>query len=308
MAYTYTGPTTAGTGSTAARAGANGGLFPLLKFSATIHLSMENFLSTEASMRSRLSVLAGAALLAVATVVVPAAPAAAAPTFKVPFPCNQTWSGQTRSNHSPAYAIDFNRTDDLGDPVVASAPGTVDVVTDLGNTSYGKYVRINHGNGYTTYYAHLNSFATAVGRSVTYGTVIGYVGSTGNSTGPHLHYEQRLNGSSIQVRFNGTLALYWGTKNYTSDNGCSGGGTATGTVKTAGSPLNVRSGPGTGYSVVGTVASGTRVTIQCQTTGTTVTGTYGTSNIWDRIGSGRYVADAYVLTGYDSFIPGVPRC
>ena len=95
---------------------------------------------------------------AVAAVVVPAAPAAAAPTFKVPFPCGQSWSGQTRTDHSPANAIDFNRTDDLGDPVVASAPGTVDRVTDLGNTSYGKYVRINHGGGYTTYYAHLNGF------------------------------------------------------------------------------------------------------------------------------------------------------
>ncbi|GAA2633037.1 hypothetical protein GCM10010399_76790 [Dactylosporangium fulvum] len=66
----------------------------------------------------------------------PATAALAAPTFKVPFPCGQNWSGQTRSNHSPANAIDFNRTDDLGDPVVASAPGTVDRVANLGDTSY----------------------------------------------------------------------------------------------------------------------------------------------------------------------------
>ncbi|OZV78480.1 metalloendopeptidase [Micromonospora echinospora] len=258
-------------------------------------------------MRKRLLTLAAAAGLLAATVVAPAAPAMAAPTFKVPFKCGQAWSGQTRTNHSPAYSIDFNRTDDLGDPVVASAPGTVDRVTDLGGTSYGKYVRISHSGGYHTYYAHLNGFNVSVGQSVGYGSVIGYVGSTGGSTGPHLHYEQRLNGSDIQIRFNGALALYWGTKTYTSDNGCSGS-SGSGTVNTSGTPLTVRSGPGTGYSSVGTVADGTRVTIQCQTTGTTVTGTYGTSNIWDRIGSGRFIADAYVHTGYDGFIPGVPRC
>ncbi|MEH1017131.1 N-acetylmuramoyl-L-alanine amidase [Micromonospora sp. CPCC 206060] len=88
----------------------------------------------------------------------------------------------------------------------------------------------------------------------------------------------------------------------------SGSTTGTGTVNTEGSSLNVRSGPGTGYSIVGSVADGAVVTIYCQTTGTTVTGTYGTSNIWDRIGTGRYISDAYVLTGHDGFIPGGPRC
>ncbi|MDH6460035.1 hypothetical protein M2302_000186 [Micromonospora sp. A200] len=258
-------------------------------------------------MRRRWWSLAAAALLASVALVAPASPAMAAPTFKVPFPCGQSWSGQTRSDHSPAYAIDFNRTDDLGDPVVASAPGTVDRVTDLGGTSYGKYVRIDHGGGYTTYYAHLNGFNVSVGQTVGYGKVIGWVGSTGGSTGPHLHYEQRLNGNDIQVRFNGALALYWGTKSYSSDNACSGG-TASGTVNTAGADLTVRSGPGTGYSAVGSVADGARVTIYCQTTGTTVTGTYGTSSIWDRIGSGRFISDAYVYTGYDGWIPNVPRC
>lgn len=257
-------------------------------------------------MRRRWFSLAAAGLL-VAMTLVPAAPAMAAPTFKVPFPCGQSWSGQTRSDHSPAYAIDFNRTDDLGDPVVASAAGTVDRVTDLGGTSYGKYVRIDHGGGYTTYYAHLNGFNVSVGQSVGYGKVIGWVGSTGGSTGPHLHYEQRLNGNDIQARFNGALALYWGTKTYTSDNNCSST-TATGTVNTAGADLTVRSGPGTGYSAVGSVADGATVTIYCQTAGTTVTGTYGTSSIWDRIGTGRYVSDAYVHTGYDGYIPNVPRC
>ncbi|MBB5872164.1 hypothetical protein F4553_005598 [Allocatelliglobosispora scoriae] len=249
-----------------------------------------------------------AAVVAGAAIIIPSAPALAAPVFKVPFPCGQVWSGQTRSDHSPAYAVDFNRTNDDGDPVVASAPGTVDVVANLGSTSYGKYVRINHGNGWTTYYAHLSSFNTSVGAVVGYGKVIGYVGTTGGSTGPHLHYEQRSGGNDVQVKFDGATALYWGTKNYTSTNACSGSSTGAGTVNTAGSPLTIRSGPGTGYSSVGTVADGAGVTIYCQTSGTTVTGTYGTSSIWDRIGTGKFISDAYVYTGYDGYIPGVPRC
>ncbi|MET7469952.1 peptidoglycan DD-metalloendopeptidase family protein [Micromonospora sp. NPDC005686] len=258
-------------------------------------------------MRKRWLAL-GASVAVLAATLVPAAPAMAAPTFKVPFPCGQSWTGKTRSDHSPANAIDFNRTNDEGDPVVASAPGTVDVVTNLGGASYGRYVRINHGGGYTTYYAHLSGFNVSVGQTVGYGKVIGYVGSTGNSSGPHLHYEQRLNGSDIKIKFGGVQALYWGAKTYTSGNGCDGADTGEGTVNTAGSPLTVRSGPGTGYSSVGTVADGATVTIQCQTNGTSVSGTYGTSTIWDRIGSGRFISDAYVYTGYDGYIPGVPRC
>ncbi|AKZ57263.1 hypothetical protein SAM23877_4218 [Streptomyces ambofaciens ATCC 23877] len=69
--------------------------------------------------------------------------------------------------------------------------------------------------------------------------------------------------------------------------------------------LNVRSGPGTGYSVVRTLSEGAWVQINCQTPGTRVTGPYGTSNIWDNIGGG-YVSDAYVRTGSDGYV--APRC
>ncbi|REG00377.1 N-acetylmuramoyl-L-alanine amidase [Asanoa ferruginea] len=85
-------------------------------------------------------------------------------------------------------------------------------------------------------------------------------------------------------------------------------GTGSGTVDTASTNLNVRGGPGTGFAVVGTVADGAAVTVWCQATGTTVTGTFGTSNVWNRIGTGRWVSDTYVRTGHSGFIPGVPRC
>ncbi|GAB3957203.1 N-acetylmuramoyl-L-alanine amidase [Micromonospora vulcania] len=85
-------------------------------------------------------------------------------------------------------------------------------------------------------------------------------------------------------------------------------GIGSGTVNTEASSLNVRSGPGTGYAVVGSVADGATVGVYCQAIGSTVTGPYGTSAIWDRIGTNRYVSDAFLLTGYDGYIPGVPRC
>ena len=81
---------------------------------------------------------------------------------------------------------------------------------------------------------------------------------------------------------------------------------ATGTVKPTGANLTVRSGPGTSYRAVGSLAKGTRVDITCQTRGTTVSGPYGTSSWWDKIGSGRFVADAYIYTGSDGRV--APLC
>lgn len=248
----------------------------------------------------------GGALALLAFAALFASAAQAAPTFQMPFPCNQVWSGQTRSNHSPANAVDFNRANDEGDIVVAAAAGTVSVVRNLGSTSYGKYVVIDHGGGWTSLYAHLNSYSVAVGQSVASGRSIGTVGTTGGSTGPHLHFEERLNGSAQKIKFNGSQIAYWGEANYTSRNACGSSGGAAGTVNTSGTPLNVRSGPGTSYSVVGSLSDGASVSIQCQTTGTSVTGTYGTSNIWNRIGSGRFIPDAYTYTGSDGRV--APNC
>ncbi|WP_414931005.1 SH3 domain-containing protein [Streptomyces sp. Je 1-369] len=70
--------------------------------------------------------------------------------------------------------------------------------------------------------------------------------------------------------------------------------------------VNVRSGPGTSYRKVGRLSAGSRVTIACQKPGETVTGPTGTSKIWDRIGSGRYVSDTYVRTGSSGYV--APRC
>lgn len=70
--------------------------------------------------------------------------------------------------------------------------------------------------------------------------------------------------------------------------------------------LNVRSGPGTGYPVVKVLAEGTKVPIFCQSPGTSVSGPYGTTNIWDNIADGQFVSDAYVRTGSDGYVAA--RC
>ncbi|MFD7132064.1 SH3 domain-containing protein [Streptomyces sp. NPDC059894] len=70
--------------------------------------------------------------------------------------------------------------------------------------------------------------------------------------------------------------------------------------------LNVRSGPGTSYPVVKVLPEGTKVPIFCQTPGTTVSGPYGTTNIWDNIADSQFVSDAYVKTGSDGYIAA--RC
>ncbi|QOV42232.1 SH3 domain-containing protein [Streptomyces chromofuscus] len=70
--------------------------------------------------------------------------------------------------------------------------------------------------------------------------------------------------------------------------------------------LNVRSGPGTDYRIVRVLPEGTTVPIYCQRPGETITGPYGTSNLWDCIANSQYVSDAYVKTGSDGYV--APRC
>ncbi|MEV7890879.1 SH3 domain-containing protein [Streptomyces sp. NPDC002817] len=70
--------------------------------------------------------------------------------------------------------------------------------------------------------------------------------------------------------------------------------------------MNVRSGPGTNYTIVGVLSEGAKVPVYCHRPGETVTGPYGTSNIWDTIDNGEYVSDAYVHTGNDGYVAA--RC
>lgn len=98
-------------------------------------------------------------------------------------------TGQNRMHNG----LDMNGA--MGDPIRAAQAGTVILAGVKGG--YGNTIMIDHGGGVVTLYAHQSRFGTSVGSRVAAGEVIGYVGSTGQSTGPHLHFEVRINGTPV---------------------------------------------------------------------------------------------------------------
>lgn len=82
-----------------------------------------------------------------------------------------------------------------GTPVYATADGTVSMAQWF--SSYGNYIQLEHGGSLQTRYGHLSGYAVRQGQKVRKGDLIGYIGSTGRSTGPHLHYEVRVAGVAV---------------------------------------------------------------------------------------------------------------
>jgi murein DD-endopeptidase MepM/ murein hydrolase activator NlpD len=248
-------------------------------------------------------------LLATGTVVVLAEqPAFAAPIFKAPFACGQRW---TYSHHSAEVrqALDFVRNDGgvtAGSPVLASAGGTAYRYSQPSGA--GNYIAIEHGGGWKTYYFHLASYSVASGAVVAQGQQIGVTGSTGNSTGAHIHYEQLLNGVGQTIYINGvSLAPYpssYGSKALTSDNGCSGGTS----FMTWGSGVRVRSDARLAAPVVATLAGPTLVKVLCQKQGDWVSAEGYTNNWWSRLASpAGYITNIYI-DHPAAQLPGVPIC
>jgi len=90
--------------------------------------------------------------------------------------------------------IDFSAP--IGTPIYATADGVVDKVS-VSFSGYGKVIEVDHGFGYRTRYAHMHGFSVAKNQKVKRGELIGYVGNTGLSTAPHLHYEVFINGRHV---------------------------------------------------------------------------------------------------------------
>lgn len=89
--------------------------------------------------------------------------------------------------------VDFAAS--YGTGIKATRAGEIIVKTY--NSSYGNYIIIDHGNGIASLYAHMSGFNVSIGQEVSQGSIIGFIGSTGSSTGPHLHFEIRVNGTRV---------------------------------------------------------------------------------------------------------------
>lgn len=96
------------------------------------------------------------------------------------------------------YGMDF--TAPVGTKIYATGDGVVKDIQTI-SSGYGKFIVINHGFGYETLYGHLSRFNVKIGDEVKRGTVIGFVGNTGTSTGPHVHYEVHKNGKPVNPQY-----------------------------------------------------------------------------------------------------------
>lgn len=122
------------------------------------------------------------------------------PFLKAPLSYSRITSGYTTARFHPVTgttmphrAIDYAAP--IGTPVMAVGDGTVVHAAYTGG--YGNFIKIRHNDMFQTHYAHLSAYAVSNGQRVSQGDVIGYVGSTGWSTGPHLHYEVQVNGTLV---------------------------------------------------------------------------------------------------------------
>ncbi|MCO5315707.1 MAG: peptidoglycan DD-metalloendopeptidase family protein [Solirubrobacterales bacterium] len=161
---------------------------------ASIDSQVENLEEIESNLQARIQAQIGAASGAST---LPAGPMSAPSAAGLIWPVSGTLTSGFGGRNSPGGIGSTNHEGlDIavpeGTPIRAAKGGTVIMASY--NGGYGNYTCIDHGSGLSTCYAHQSSFAVSAGQRVSQGQVIGYSGNTGASTGPHLHFEVRING------------------------------------------------------------------------------------------------------------------
>ncbi|WP_447002667.1 peptidoglycan DD-metalloendopeptidase family protein [Saccharothrix isguenensis] len=186
-------------------------------------------------------------------------------------------------------------------------------------------VRVLHPDGYASRYYHLWNHVQADGLSVAAGTFLGYTGTEtgcgGVARARHVHFSLMHNGSFTAIAHhiigkwvlrNGS-AQYGGSALHGSTRVDVGGalhnygalGRTQGLVDAnGGTVVNRRSGPGSNYPVAGTAADGSTVDVRCSSNGTTHTGRWGTTALWNRMSDGTWISDAFTYTGIDGPVNG----
>lgn len=172
------------------------------------------------------------------------------------------WTPVTYTSSGYHKALDI--ASPAGQPIVAARGGSVSFA-GWSTVGYGNLVILNHESSYQSYYAHNTSFTTGTGSAVAVNQQIAVQGSTGNSTGPHCHWEIRRYGSLLYLpgkvyeKVVRSAPLNYVYSGLTPLDGAPPPPPPAPTAKAfsvTASSLNVRSGPGTGYAIIGTVSSG----------------------------------------------------
>jgi LasA protease len=238
----------------------------------------------------------------------------------LPFTVGQTW-GLRGGPHGWAGAAPPWSSLDLagGDEVVRAArAGTA-------YTMCKGWIRVIHDRGYATDYYHLWENINVNGSAVSQGTYLGYTGTDitcgGAASGRHVHFALRQNSAYVAwndhnagkwVPRNGDAAyqgsaLHGSTRVYVGGSLYNYGalGLTQGIIDTnGGGTVNKRTGPGTGYALAGTATDGATVGVSCSSNGTSHTGRWGATTLWNRLTDGTWVSDAFMWTGKSGPING----
>ncbi|MFE9746673.1 M23 family metallopeptidase [Saccharothrix saharensis] len=187
------------------------------------------------------------------------------------------------------------------------------------------WIRVIHDRGYATDYYHLWNNINVNGAAVNQGTFLGNTGTDvtcgGSASGRHVHFGLRQNNAYVGIAEhnvgkwvpqNGGSA-YQGSALHGSTRVYAGGsvhnygalGFTQGVIDAnGGGTVNKRTGPGTGYALAGSVADGATVTVSCSANGTSHTGRWGATSLWNRLSDGTWVTDAFMWTGLGGPVNG----
>ncbi|MFF5052934.1 peptidase M23 [Micromonospora sp. NPDC000663] len=238
----------------------------------------------------------------------------------LPFGVGQTWT-LTSGPHGwggtewPYSSVDLAG----GDQVVRAArAGTA-------YTMCQGWIRVIHDRGYSTDYYHLWNSISVNGLGVGQGAVLGNTGTDvtcgGAAYGRHVHFGLRQNSAYVPIAdhdigkwvlANGSAAYQGGARHGSAWAGVGGGLYNYGALgfnqavvdANGGGALTRRAGPGSGYGSLGSLGDGATVTVSCSANGTSHTGRYGTTALWDRLSDGSWVSDAYLWTGVNGPVNG----